>query len=531
MPKFFASFSQNKFIKYANWVVFAYATLLFGFISLLAHYSFHTFYCDCGIHAQAMYEYSQGTLARFPGNPEMYMLGDHFSLTLIVYSYLFFPIFQSYTPSVIEFASVFLGAWGILCYLKRIYPKERIYSPWILFYFFTNWGLIAAIAYQYHNNTVAAMLIPWLALFYREQKWGKFYLVLIWTIISQENVPLYNFMLLLTLLTDKIFRTKVSANNRWEKIWQKLRLVRWQEILPLIICIGYFLLLVTYVLPHLHSAQITGRYAHWGNGVGEILKNIILEPWRIIEPYKQIPANEVRGYLDGLAWVSISGIFLPFIRPVWLIALLGYTAQRFLASTQSFWSQHYQYSVELAPFLTLVLIDVIHKYNNGKIGKTILGYPRKITIPLTILIIAAGIAGHSNGNIGGKIREYLWIFRTDALQRDVLKQAIDLVPDNEILLTQGRINPHVVRRWAGQQIEFDDTGQRNIKERANYMLLAAVPALIDTCDTMTRKANTTYRRIRELRALVNDSSFECIFHKKDVYLLRKKAVEKANFNN
>lgn len=517
----------NLHLKFVEWFMFGYAILLFGFVCFLTHYNFRTWFWDLGAHCQAMYEYSQGQLARFPGNPNMYMLGDHFSLTLIVYS-LFFPLFDSYTPILLDFFSVLIGGYGILCYLKRLYPREKIYSPWILFYFFTNWGLISAVAFTFHNNVVPAMLIPWIALFYREKRWLKFYLVLIWMLASQENIAFYNFMLLLSLLVDKIVKSKVeSAPNLLSKIQKKLSQVSFAEILPMLICLSYFLFLITYVLPHLHSFQITGRYAHWGTGVGEIVKNILFEPWRIIEPYKKLSSDQVRGTLDGLGWVLLSGIFLPFIRPVWLIALIGYTAQRYLADFPNFWSEKLHYSVELAPFLSLVLIDVIHHYNSKNSAEKILAIPKyknKILITLTILCISSGIAGYSNNNIGRRIRENLWIYRTDALERKGLIEAMNLVPDNEPLVTQARITPHLMRRWAGQKLDFNDSNERNLTMRANYMLLAAVPALIDTVERDTvRIPNRTYRTIRELRTLIQDSNFQCIYHNnKNVYLLKRK---------
>lgn len=493
-------------------------------LSFGAHYNFLSHFWDLGVHTQPLWQYAHGKLAHFAGDPKRYMLSDHFSLSLILYSPLVY-IFKSYTLLVIQYIFLIIGVLGIWQYLKHQAPKVLKYSPWIYMFFLTHWGIIAAMNYDFHNNVPAAMLIPWLILFYRQQKKIQFFVVLTFMLICQENVSFYCAMLLIALTLDKLWslwkdspqRDKINLNIY---IWRNIitKVPRW-HYLSILICFSYFFLILSFVLPAMGYPAIN-TYKHLGAGVWEIAWNIISEPSRILIPYKLTPDHMLAIVYTGLVIMFFGGIYLPIFRPWMLIALLGYTAQRFLSSTHSYWVQHFQYSVELTPFLSIILIDTLVHWHRKKIK-----FLPLLKSLLTILVITSAMASAYNAGLRYKFLTIYRMVRDNTiwgnLHRDEIKQVLALVPDSSSIVTHDLFSPRLYRRDPGDILLIEDFYNLDEQELKpfKYLLFSSLASYYNTSsiDSMRKmRAKRLYVRIQEI---LQDPRFIPIYNSKHLHLL------------
>lgn len=507
---YFDKFSQSSPKTKISLAIITLALFIHAFLTFGSHYTFRSHYWDLAAHTQPLWEYMQGRMAHFPGDASRLMLSDHFSPALILYSPLVL-IFKSYTLLIVQYIFLIIGALGIHKYLQNQAPQALKYSPWIWFFFFTHWGIVAAINYDFHNNVPAAMLIPWLILFFQQQKAGKFFLVLSFMLICQENTSFYCGMLLLALTLEKLWKLwktalhtqNSSGNNRYIYIYSKLLLqiitqIPWWYFAGILLCFGYFFLLISVVLPSIHYVQLS-RYAHLGSGALDIAWNIICEPTRILIPYQQASPKELREALHGLCVMIFGAIWLIGLRPWLLIAVLGYTAQRFLSNTPTYWSQHYQYSVELSPLLTILFIDQLSKWHKWINTKTRLWI-------MTILVIVSAWASERNVKISLKIKGITQsLCNKGVIPIHELYKAIAKVPDSCTILTQEQFSAHLYRRYAGQLQELNEHSDLS-QINTEYILV---------CDLHDHLLN----QVQALRKLPNYSP---IYQTKQVSLLKRK---------
>ena len=207
-------------------------TIVYCLISLVNHYNFRTYAFDLGIYNNSIYQYSH-----LYNNPHPYVywhvtnfLGDHFALYTMIFSPLAY-LFGSYTLLYLQIAAIIFGGIGVYKIVKLKYPDT--FLPEIsLFHFYTFYGIYSALAYDYHDNVVASMFIPWFILALLNNKIKKliFYAVLI--CIGKENMPL----ILAFICIGLVFLTKVKR----------------QKIILLIISVCfliYMYIIVSYVMP------------------------------------------------------------------------------------------------------------------------------------------------------------------------------------------------------------------------------------------------------------------------------------------
>ena len=56
--------------------------------------------------------------------------------------------------------------------MKLRFPENK-YLPFLaVVHFFSMWGIYSALSYDYHDNVMAAMFVPWLFYFFVEKKFG-----------------------------------------------------------------------------------------------------------------------------------------------------------------------------------------------------------------------------------------------------------------------------------------------------------------------------------------------------------------------
>src|SRR6478735_7580207 len=171
--------------------------LCFCTLSLGNHYVFRTYAFDLGLFNNAIYDYAH---FRWNDNTvKLYqnILSDHFTLLHIPFS-LFYWVFGSYTLLIFQIASILVGAVGAYRFHLLKFGKPLL-SFVLLLHFLSMWGIYSALAYDYHDNIIAAMMVPWFFLYFHRQKWTKATLFFLIILISKENMALWAIFLSLGL--------------------------------------------------------------------------------------------------------------------------------------------------------------------------------------------------------------------------------------------------------------------------------------------------------------------------------------------
>jgi len=163
-------FNKSKLIP---WLIMGFFGVVYCSISLINHYYFRTFSLDLGLYNNAIYDYAHfrwndySLLDHLFANP----LGDHFALLPILVSPLYW-IFGSWTMLVVQIAGILFGGYGLYHFVA-----QRTESKWLpnlaMIHFFTLWGIYSALSFDFHDNVMAAMFVPWFLHYFDKQSWGK----------------------------------------------------------------------------------------------------------------------------------------------------------------------------------------------------------------------------------------------------------------------------------------------------------------------------------------------------------------------
>ncbi|MDQ4138935.1 MAG: DUF2079 domain-containing protein, partial [Bacteroidota bacterium] len=241
--------------------------IIYGLISLVNHYNFRTYALDLGLVNHAVYDY-----AHFRVNystllldaAPMNFLGSHFSLLPVLFSPLYWML-GSYTMLVVQIAAVLFGGIGIYVYCWHRTANAAL--PLIVTaQFYLMWGIYSALAFDYHDNVVGAMCLPWFLHYFDQKKYllaTVFYVLLV---ISKENMALWGIFIAIACL-GKYFSDKSAR-----KVALGLAFITTL----------YFIVVTSVIMPELNTthrqfAQLI-RYQHLGNSIGSIAQYIVQHP-------------------------------------------------------------------------------------------------------------------------------------------------------------------------------------------------------------------------------------------------------------
>lgn len=327
--------------------IFAVAGLVYCLISLVNHYLFKTYALDLGLYTHALYDYAHFRMADCSMfKPEQVsLLSDHFDLYLPLLSPLVF-VFGSYTLLIVQIAAVLLGGWGVYK-LIGLYTDDDWLPLLATAMLFVSFGVIHAIAFDYHSNVLTAMMLPWLLYFLKRKKIGLASLFVVLFVIGKENMSLWLFFILIALTWD----------------YRKDKKMLWYLMGYAVFAIIYFLVINMVVMPRLGGAGGGyARYAYLGDNYAEIAKNLIMHPGYTLQLLFTNTSGMAK--FDGVKeefylCILTTGLILTLLKPNYLIMLVPIVAQKMLATDGNFWGIAYQYSVECMPVLVIASFLVI----------------------------------------------------------------------------------------------------------------------------------------------------------------------------
>jgi uncharacterized membrane protein len=198
------------------------------------------------------------------------------------------------------------------------------------------------LAFDFHNNVTAAMMVPWLFYYFHQRKWKIVILCFVVMLISKENMALYASFVALGLAL--FYRKEKSARNMGLVLFG--------------FGIVYFVLIVQWVIPSFVTGEqkyiYTRMYAALGSTNGEIIQTLLTRPLYLIQLLFENHLGDAQ--YDGIKgelhyMVLLSGGILMLYRPAFVVMLIPIYAQKLFISDYTRWGINYHYSIEFVPVI------------------------------------------------------------------------------------------------------------------------------------------------------------------------------------
>ena len=413
-----------------------FVTLFFGviycLISLINHYNFRTYAWDLGIYNQTIYDYAhfsinQNTVLQPSTNN---ILSDHFSLIHFLISPLYW-IFKSYTLLVVQIVAILFGGVGVYKCIKEKSKNEK-FSVLAMVHFFSLWGIYSALGFDYHDNVVGAMFVPWFIYLLIKEKYLYAFFSFLLLLISKENMILWGIFLALGMLMIHYKNSK-----------QRFFLIGLTIFSTL-----FFLLVMKLIMPALADEgkeYVHFRYSILGESFGEAIVNLFKHPLKYLEAFftNFLDNTEAKGIKKEFFFVFlISGGFVMLRKPKYLIILLPILGQKLLSDDYMKWSLNYQYSIEFAPILSIALFEYLSEHIKKHLLKWGL-LAALIAGGITIIKIEDRLPSWSSSI---NMKFYSKKHYNIDYNRSNVQEAINIIPVNAEVSAEANIVSHLASR-------------------------------------------------------------------------------------
>ncbi|MCQ2958683.1 MAG: DUF2079 domain-containing protein [Bacteroidales bacterium] len=321
-------------------------SIIYGSVSFCNHYFFRTYSLDLGAYTKCLYDFMHGVIndSLVYRSEPVNCFASHFDLYLVLFAPLY--IFgETYTLLIVQIVSVLLGSLGIYK-LIGLYSDNKYISLCAAVTFLCYFGIYHALAYDYHSNVVASMLLPWFFYAFKKRRYGCSTFVMLMFVIAKENLSLLMAFICLGLLFDyKKDKKAVSV-----------------LLLYFVFSVFYFYIVTAVVMPALNDSEnMRGfvRFKRWGNSFSEIIVSFLMHPQNIYT----VLFNGQQKQEFWMCFLFSGGIFL-FLKPNYLFMLIPVIAAKMLTDYSAMWGIFLHYNVEFAPIVIIAGFVVISKIKN-----------------------------------------------------------------------------------------------------------------------------------------------------------------------
>lgn len=426
-PSFLNKFRDNREIT----ITAIFFLLLYSSFSLVNHYHFRTYALDLGVYLNTVYDYAHLNFASnqvWQAQP-VNILSDHFDLFLMLISPLNY-IFHSYTLLLVQIIFIIIGGIGIYQFCIMLLQDKKI-ALIIAICFFSFYGVFSALAFDYHSNVIAAMILPWFFIYFFQAYWIRCSIVFFLILITKENMSLWLAFIGLGLIIhfrdDKNKMIKASIYS--------------------LIAILWFILVVKFIMPALYDKEIYAHmhYAILGSNFAEIILNLVTSPFHFFRLLFVNHTNYI--YADWIKvelhlFIMLSGGFFLFFKPQFMLMLVPIYFQKLFHNDITVWGISSQYSIEFAPILFIGGACIIKDLKNETIRKSILFLLLFLNIALTIRSFDNTYAYFD--------RTKQRIYQPEHWTRDFDVQqaykALNLIPKDASVSAQSSFVPHLANR-------------------------------------------------------------------------------------
>ena len=326
--------------------------ILYYLTSITNHENFRTTAYDLGIYTNQMHHY----LSFDTGNTVIYpnmkvKWADHFSLFQVIFAPLTY-ILGSYTLLYSQIFMIIIGGLGMKKITDHLTKNDWL-SSISLFHFYSIWTIFAALSFDYHDNVIGAMIVPWFIYYFLEKKLRLSIFFLVCILLCKETMSLWmTFVSLMLLLYSKDTEDRKIA------------------LTSLIICLLYFVIVFFIVMPNLDS---TFTYKHFnyktfGNSFSELGKYYITHP---IDSIKYLFVNHLSNpkfdHVKETFWITflLSGGFICIRYPKFMIGLIPIILLKMFNDNATKWSINLHYSIEIVPIIVFAFYYFVSKLKSS----------------------------------------------------------------------------------------------------------------------------------------------------------------------
>lgn len=425
---------SKKQIPYLILVVFG--ILLFA-MGILNHYFFRTFTFDYGNYNYAFWDYSHFRISRMPTYPASF-LQDHFSFTLMY----FVPIYWilnwttgTYTLILIQNTLILTAAW--FTYKLILLKSDNVWmSIGVLIYYFTLLGRYTTFSCDANIAVISACFIPIFIYYFEIRKYLAAFFILVLSLLSRENIPLWFIFIFIVLIID----------HRKDKKAVTLSLA------GIAISIIYFILLFKVFIPSIETPEkqfSLFNYSALGANPGKALLFIISHP---IETTKLFFINHLND--PAYDWVKsefylvylISGGFVLFLRPKYLIWFIPIVAQKVLNDGYIRWGISTYYSIEVVTLLPLSVFAALSSIKQKRVQNGLILIVTVATLATTIYKLDEKHYVLPWTLSPEKVRFFDKQFLTSPLPISKINEAMALIPSNAKVSASDHLFPHLAQR-------------------------------------------------------------------------------------
>lgn len=452
--------------------------MLYALISFPNHALLRTYALDLGLYTHALWHYAHlhvhdSSLFMEQAQP---ILADHFDLYLPLISPLVY-LFGNWTLLLVQWVALMVGAWGVrrLLLVQELSAGMALLGMTLFLLFF---GVFASVAFDYHSNVVATMLLPWFLLAMWQVRPGRALLLFLFMLIGKESMGLWLGPVALVLP----FEPKLPRSMR-----------RFSAILGAI-GLGWSLMIIGVAMPAL-SAQ--SEYAHFdysilGSGLKDIGSAVIDHPGQIMKAF----FFDHRGVANGTAiklefwWMMlVAGGWALLMRPRWGLMALPLIAQKMLHDDPGKWSVVAHYGVEFAPLLAIAVPSVLSRVKSNKLQNWLCALSVIGALGCTIHFMDRTVAYQDRS----RIRFYQEDHYTKPYSVEAFRKVLDRIPANAVVSAQSPAVPHLALR--------DRLFQFPLIRNAHHLVLLPKesPYPLDT---------TAYRQ--RMEALIHDPAWQFV---------------------
>ena len=345
-----------------RFVLLAFFALIYSLIGLVNQVNFRTGALDLGYEAQAVTDLAHLRAPRVTlllDAPPTGYLGQHFSLTPALAVPLYYLVGPVWALLLLQIGAVLVGLEGARRYARSVGASES-QANWVLAFLGSQWAIFSALGFDFHNNVLGAMALPWLARWVAQGRWGRAGLAAVFIVLSKENLALWLAFVLLGL-----------AWQHWPR-----RAVAWRAGLGAVLALTYFVVITHYVMPALDTTHRPytqlARYGQLGSSLPAIAGRLLTHPallWRVL--FTNTLPDSAYDYIKLELWLGLllSGGWALLRRPWYALMLVPILGQKLLAGDAGFWGLNYQYSIEIAPVLTLTVVDTLASARRPAAGR------------------------------------------------------------------------------------------------------------------------------------------------------------------
>lgn len=411
--------------------------ILMFYMGILNHYYFKSFTFDYGNYCHAFWDYSHFRISPMPtysGN----FLQDHFSFTLMY----FVPIYwltnwltQTYTLIIIQYSLVLTAAWYTYKLIKL--KTENIWlTAGVILLYFTVLGRYTTFSCDANIAVFSSCFIPIFLYYFEVKKYLVALIILLLSLFSRENIPIWFIFIFIVLIIEH----------------RKDKQAVLYSFVGIFISILYFIILFKWLIPSVESSEkhfTLFNYSALGPEPFSALKFVIHHPIDTIKLFfiNHLDNPEYNGVkVEFYLVYLLSGGFVLFYRPQYLIWLFPIIAQKVLNDSFNRWGISTYYSIE---FITLFPLSVF--YTLSAVKSTIL--QKGLVIAVCIATIGTTIYKLNENHCRvpwamapSKEKFYDKRFYETPYHLRKVHQLLSLIPSDAKVSASDHLFPHLAQR-------------------------------------------------------------------------------------